>query len=213
MFITVEGINGAGKTTMLPYFSDVLGTYFNKQVVSTREPGGTIIGEKLRTLLLENKMSPKATLHLMYAARYAHIEQVIKPALDNGYIVLCDRYYHSTFAFQGQYLPLDELLEESKKFLTPDLTVFLDVPLSVARERLTSKQDHEKDHFDEFTVNAHAASIYHEIIEKGLSPSWLSILNATDQPEVIAANFKSDLEYLKPTNPLYVTASLRSKLL
>jgi dTMP kinase len=102
-FITVEGIEGAGKSTQIAFIQDYLEQH-GIDVVLTREPGGTQLGEEIRSILLslrEEGMSHDAELLLMFAARAEHIERVIKPALASGQWVLCDRFVDATFAYQG----------------------------------------------------------------------------------------------------------------
>lgn len=146
-FITFEGGEGAGKTTLAHRIRDVLQVLGN-EVVLTREPGGTPFGEELRHFLLHRnpgeRVSPKAQLFLFLAARIQHIEEVIKPALARGAIVLCDRFSDSTIAYQGrgQALGLDYVLSCSQlatNGLEPNLTFFLDVTPEVGLERIDKR--------------------------------------------------------------------------
>lgn len=159
-FITFEGIDGAGKSTHIPYVAQLLHAR-GKTVVTTREPGGTALGEKLRTLLLHEKMHLETEALLMFAARREHIAQVIEPALARGDWVISDRFTDASFAYQGggRKLALSKLriLEQwVHPHLQPDLTLLFDVPLDVARARLdaTREQDRferEKSEFFEAT--------------------------------------------------------------
>jgi dTMP kinase len=147
-FITFEGIDGAGKSTHIAFVADLLkrrGT----QVVTTREPGGTLLGEKLRDLLLHEKMHLETEALLMFAARREHLAQVIEPALQRGDWVISDRFTDASFAYQGggRKLPLPKLdiLEHwVHPRLQPDLTLLFDVPLEVARARLDATRDLDK---------------------------------------------------------------------
>jgi dTMP kinase len=147
-FITFEGIDGAGKSTHIGFVTDLL-KEAGKTVVSTREPGGTKLGEKLRELLLHEKMDLETEALLMFASRREHLAQVIEPALARGDWVLSDRFTDASFAYQGggRGLPLDKL-EALERWvhprLQPDLTLLFDVPLEVARERLDATRTLDK---------------------------------------------------------------------
>jgi dTMP kinase len=139
-FITFEGIDGAGKSTHLAWFADVL-RQRGHDVVVTREPGGTPLGEQLRGILLNQPMSIGTEALLMFAARLEHIEQIIKPALQAGKWVISDRFSDASFAYQGGGRGLDwDKLSQLEQWvhpdLQPDLTLFFDVPVEVARQRL-----------------------------------------------------------------------------
>lgn len=147
-FITFEGIDGAGKSTHLGYVADLLMSR-GKTVVVTREPGGTHLGERLRELLLHQKMHIETEALLMFAARREHLAQVIEPALARGEWVISDRFTDATFAYQGGGRKLDlgklELLEQwVHPHLQPDLTVLFDVPLEIARTRLDACRELDK---------------------------------------------------------------------
>ncbi|MGH8807337.1 MAG: dTMP kinase [Noviherbaspirillum sp.] len=147
-FITFEGIDGAGKSTHLAMVADQLRAA-GKTVIVTREPGGTPLGEKLRELLLHEKMHLETEALLMFAARREHLAEVIEPALARGDWVISDRFTDATFAYQGggRKLALDKLaiLEQwVHPHLQPDLTFLFDVPLEVARARLHASRDPDK---------------------------------------------------------------------
>ena len=144
-FITFEGIDGAGKSTHLSFVASLLHDR-GHTVVTTREPGGTPLGEALRKLLLHEKMHLETEALLMFAARREHLAQVIEPALARGDWVISDRFTDATFAYQGGGRHLDrqklETLEEwVHPHLQPDLTLLFDVPLDVARARLEKSRD------------------------------------------------------------------------
>jgi dTMP kinase len=139
-FITFEGIDGAGKSTHIGYVTALLKAA-GKTVVSTREPGGTPLGEKLRELVLHEKMHLETEALLMFASRREHVAQVIEPALARGEWVLSDRFTDASFAYQGggrglDRARLDALEQWVHPHLQPDLTLLFDVPLDVARARL-----------------------------------------------------------------------------
>jgi dTMP kinase len=141
-FITFEGVDGAGKSTHLAWFADAL-RQRGLDVVVTREPGGTPLGEQLREILLNQPMSIGTEAMLMFASRLEHIEQVIRPALQAGKWVISDRFSDASFAYQGGGRGLDwDKLTQLEQWvhgdLQPDLTLFFDVPVEVARQRLAN---------------------------------------------------------------------------
>lgn len=141
-FITFEGVDGAGKSTHLAWFADTV-RQRGVDVIVTREPGGTPLGEQLREILLNQPMSIGTEALLMFAARLEHIEQVIKPALHAGKWVISDRFTDASFAYQGGGRGLDwDKLRQLEQWvhsgLQPDLTLFFDVPVEVAQQRLRS---------------------------------------------------------------------------
>jgi dTMP kinase len=147
-FITFEGIDGAGKSTHIGFVTDYLASRC-KQIVSSREPGGTPLGEKLRDLLLHEKMHLETEALLMFASRREHIAQVIAPNLAAGKWVLSDRFTDASFAYQsgGRGLPrakMEALEAWVHPELQPDLTLLFDVPLEVARQRLDATRTLDK---------------------------------------------------------------------
>lgn len=141
-FITFEGVDGAGKSTHLAWFADAL-RQRGVDVLVTREPGGTPLGEQLREMLLNQAMSMGTEALLMFASRMEHIEQVIKPALQAGKWVISDRFSDASFAYQGggrgmDWQKLSQLEQWVHADLQPDLTLFFDVPVEVARQRLAN---------------------------------------------------------------------------
>jgi dTMP kinase len=149
-FITLEGIDGAGKSTHLGFIADLL-TRRGMSVRVTREPGGTRLGEKLRELLLD----PSQTVHpdtetlLLFAARQEHLHSVIRPALASGQYVVCDRFTDATFAYQGWGRGIDlaklEALESWVQGpLQPDLTLYFDIPTEVARDRIEATRTRDR---------------------------------------------------------------------
>jgi len=141
-FITIEGIEGCGKTTQIPMLRGYLETR-GWQVTTTREPGGTPVAEAVRKLLLDpdaEQMTDDTELLLVFAARAAHLEQVIRPALEAGACVLCDRFTDATYAYQGGGRGIDDeriaVLEQwVQGRLRPDLTFILDVPVELGLAR------------------------------------------------------------------------------
>lgn len=156
LFISLEGIDGAGKSSHIEGLAALLRDQ-GRQVTLTREPGGTPLSEKLRDLVLHEPMEPLTEALLMFAARQEHIVQVIEPALTRGDVVLSDRFTDATFAYQGGGRGFDwqvlETLEDmvqkrsdalDKRLLQPDLTVWFDLPPSVAAKRLVQARIPDK---------------------------------------------------------------------
>ena len=145
-FISIEGIEGAGKSTQLAFIQRYL-TEQGKQLVVTREPGGTELGEQIRTLLLtptSTGMAVDTELLLMFAARAEHVEQVIKPALKRNDWVLSDRFVDATFAYQGGGRGIDlqrisTLSDWTLKGLQTDVTFLFDLPVEIGQQRVLSR--------------------------------------------------------------------------
>lgn len=140
-FITLEGIDGAGKSTHLSWIAEQLRVRC-PEVVVTREPGGTPLGEKLREVLLKQTMHPETETLIMFAARREHLDKVILPALTRGAWVIADRFSDATFAYQGGGRGVSpdklEVLERwIQQGLQPDLTLLFDVPVAIGKKRLS----------------------------------------------------------------------------
>lgn len=154
-FISVEGIEGAGKSTQIQFIKSYLEN-FNKSVIVTREPGGTPLGEEIRELLLRPRkegMSEDTELLLMFAARAEHIKQVISPALAAGQWVVCDRFVDATFAYQGGGRGIDaqrisSLSDWTLNGLGTDLTLLFDLPVHIGQQRVNQRLL-EKDRFEQ----------------------------------------------------------------
>ncbi|MCC2670535.1 MAG: tmk [Armatimonadetes bacterium] len=139
MFITFEGPEGSGKTTQIRLLAEALRER-EREVVSTREPGGVPAAEEIRELVLHSELAPEAEALLFLAARAEHARKVIRPALERGAVVICDRFNDSTLAYQGYGLGLDldrlrSLCEFASTGLRPDLTLLLDLPVEVGLGR------------------------------------------------------------------------------
>jgi dTMP kinase len=155
-FITVEGLDGAGKSTHIATITERLRAA-GKTVVNTREPGGTPIGEKLRALVLSESMHLETETLLMFAARREHVAQVIAPALARGDWVVCDRFTDATFAYQGggRGVAKDKIVMLENwvhGHLQPDLTLLFDIPFAVAQGRIGSR---ELDRFEREQADFH----------------------------------------------------------
>lgn len=151
-FISLEGVEGVGKSTNIAFAADVV-RQAGYDVVTTREPGGTQLGERVREWILHGEhggLSPEIEALLMFAARARHLDEVIRPALAAGRWVVCDRFTDATFAYQGggrgaSRALLEGLETEIQKGLEPDLTLLLDAPLDVGAGRIGARTP---DHFE-----------------------------------------------------------------
>lgn len=156
-FISFEGVDGAGKSSHIPWLAQQL-RLLGHTVVETREPGGTPLGEKLRGLLLNDEMHIDTELLLMFASRKEHLHRVIEPALAAGHIVLCDRFHDSSYAFQGggRLIPEERLqaLDQWCGGVRPDVTLLFDVPTEVAQARLMGNRE-SRDRFEVEAVDFH----------------------------------------------------------
>jgi dTMP kinase len=140
-FITLEGVDGAGKSTHLQFIADAVAAASGRHAIVTREPGGTDLAEHLRRAILEEAMDPMAETLLIFAARAHHVRKVIRPALEAGSWVVCDRFLDATHAYQGagKGVPADlieRLSAAAHPGLAPDRTLVFDCSYEVARRRL-----------------------------------------------------------------------------
>ncbi|MFA6121585.1 MAG: dTMP kinase [Sideroxydans sp.] len=179
-FITFEGVDGAGKSTGLDWFAEALRKR-GIDLLVTREPGGTPLGEQLREILLNQPMHVETEAMLMFAARREHVEKVIRPALQRGTWVISDRFSDASFAYQGggRGVPLAKL-EQLEQWvhgdLQPDLTLLFDIPIEVARQRLSNnvsldRFEQEKGEFFERVRQAYLA-------RATKSPQRISVIHA-----------------------------------
>ena len=183
-FITFEGIDGAGKSTHVAGVAELIRLH-GYQVVSTREPGGTPLGEKLRELLLHEPMHLETEAMLMFAARREHLARVIEPALARGDWVVCDRFSDATYAYQGGGRGLDKakfaVLEQwVHGHLQPDLTFLFDLPPGVAEQRI-SAQGRELDRFEQEKRDFHVRVRAAYLERAAAAPRRIAVINA-DQP-------------------------------
>jgi dTMP kinase len=201
-FITFEGIDGAGKTTHLSWFRERLEEKVaaaGRAVVTTREPGGTPLGESLRELLLHEKMDLETEALLMFAARREHLAQVIEPALARGDWVLSDRFTDATFAYQGggRGLPRDKL-EALERWVQggfqPDLTVLFDLPPETASERRGAARSPDKFESETEAFFARTRAEYLRRAEE--APHRFAIVDASQSIERIRALLGSIIDTL-----------------
>lgn len=197
LFVTFEGIEGCGKTTQIGLLNDFLALR-EMPAHLTREPGGTIIGDEIRRILLDSKnhnMVPLCELLLYAASRAQHVASVIQPILDKGHIVLCDRFTDATVAYQGygRGFPLDQIdvmNQLATKGLQPDLTFLLDCDPKVGVDRalqrnLSRTKSQKEDRFDNEVIE------FHQKVRQGYldlakdDPRRFFILDATANIEII----------------------------
>ncbi len=187
MFVSFEGLDGSGKTTQLRLLADRL-TAEGRAVLTTREPGGTELGEAIRDLVLHGgNVAPWAEAALYAASRAQHVEEVILPALAKGAIVLCDRYLDSSVAYQGvaRGLGLERVLELNLAAvggLLPDLTFLLQIDPVVAESRMATHRDRLEREDGEF--HARAAKGYRELAAR--FPQRVVVLDAALPPDELA---------------------------
>jgi dTMP kinase len=191
-FITLEGMDGAGKSTHIPRIIQLLESR-GLEVISTREPGGTALGEKLRELLLNEAMHPETETLLMFAARREHIASVIEPALARGKWVLSDRFTDATYAYQcggrgvqaGKMIALEQWVQGD---LQPDATLLFDVPVEVSVARLASARTpdkFERESADFFTKIRNAY-----LQRASANPARFRVINSNQVLEAVQANVK-----------------------
>ena len=200
-FITFEGPEGSGKTTVLNQINKLLSENYN--VISTREPGGVSTGEEIRNILLDGENIDIRTEALLFAAsRREHLVEKVIPALKNNKVVLCDRYIDSSLAYQGYARGIG--IEEVKKInefaingLYPDLTIYLDIDAEVGRERILKNQ-RSQNRLDKETLTFHQKVIegYKTLIKT--NPERFKVVDATQSIEsVISDTYEIILSYLK----------------
>lgn len=200
MFITLEGPEGSGKTSHIKPLVEWL-TAQGHVVYPTREPGGTEIGNQIREVLVSMKnesMHPRTELLLFQAARAQIVEQVLRPRLAAGEVVLCDRYFDSTLAYQGyghNLFSLDEirsLIHFATNGLTPDLTILLDLDVELGLQR-KGKTD-EWNRLDAYTVDFHkrVRAGYHELV-KGDPQRW-HVVDASQPWDVVQKNLREVID-------------------
>lgn len=198
-FITIEGSEGAGKSTMM---ARVAGWLENQghRVVKTREPGGTVLAEKLRDILLDRnhiELSGRAELLLMFAARAQHLDELIRPSLARGDWVLCDRFTDATWAYQGggRGLPLQEIATLESLVhgdLQPDLTLLLDLPVALGLQRAAERS--QADRFEAESV------LFFEKVRKAyldrarLDPERMRVIDASVGMDEVWSQALSELQ-------------------
>lgn len=208
LFITFEGIEGSGKTTQIKRLKKYL-TQRGIPCRVTREPGGSLIGEGVRKILLNpdhHNIVPLSELFLYEAARAQHVEEVVKPLLKKGVVVLCDRFYDATIAYQGYGRKLDLALIErlnhlSSQGIKPDVTFLLDCPSGVGLERAIrrnqiSKKSRKEDRFEREKVPFHhrVRRGYLSIAKK--EPSRVKLIDTREGEEKVFKKIKKIVDHL-----------------
>ena len=192
MFISFEGTEGVGKTTLIRKIYEYLGQQ-GQEVVLTREPGGTPMAEQIRSLLLsvnhDENMSNDTELLLMYAARAQHLKQVIVPALLAGKTVLCDRFTDASFAYQcaGRGLSREKLNVLNQNFVShmPNVTFWLDAPIELGMSRARERGALDRFEQEKVAFFEKVRAGYQELFEQ--SPERMKRLDATQSPEQVFA--------------------------
>ena len=198
-FLTLEGVDGAGKSTHLDWIAASL-RKGGREVLVTREPGGTPYAEKLRSLVLAEPMSPLAETFVMFAARADHTEKVIRPALARGSWVVCDRFTDATRAYQGAGKGvaaelIERLAQAVHPALSPDRTLVFDCPYEVSRRRLAAsgraldRFEAEDQAFFERVREAYAKLARAE-------PGRIRLIDGSQAPDIVKANIEKGLSGL-----------------
>ncbi len=193
-FISFEGIDGAGKSTHIDNFCKLMqGHHPEREVVVTREPGGTALGEQLRSLLLDAPMNLETEALLMFAARREHIAQVIEPALKAGKIVISDRFTDASFAYQGggRGLSIAKLNDLERwvqgqadgSLLQPNLTILFDLPGEVAEARRSKVRAPDK--FEKMDLNFFEKVRQEYLRRAKEDPTRFHLVDATQTPDAI----------------------------
>ena len=195
-FITLEGVDGAGKTTHLEFIKKYLSD-LDINFIMTREPGGTLIGEQLREILLNDEMTSETETLLMFAARNEHIEKVIRPNLKEGNVVISDRFTDATYAYQAggkgvKEKKIDILKEWVQGRLQPDLTFLFDLSVEVSIERLNKTRELDKFEREEKSFHENIRQKY--LLLAKASPERFCILNSEESIEEIQNQIKLKLD-------------------
>jgi len=196
-FVTLEGVDGAGKSTHLQFVADALAAT-GRRVVVTREPGGTELAEQLRRTVLAEKLSPVMATLLVFAGRADHVARVIEPALAAGSVVVCDRFTDATIAYQGAGQGvardlIDRLAKEVHPRLSPDRTLVFDCPYEIAVKRLSGKKlDRFESEDRAFFERVRAAYLALAKAE----PGRVRVIDASGHPASIRKLIQRDLEGL-----------------
>lgn len=189
VFITFEGIDGAGKTTHMDTLEQLLKSQ-GREVVRTREPGGTPLAEKLRGLFLHDAMDPLTESLLVFAARRDHLVQVILPALARGAWVMCDRFTDASFAYQGGGRGFDlQVLRTLESWvqdqIQPDLTFLFDLPPEVAASRLAAARQPDRFEAQDTAFFARVRQAYLDRMTQ--SPARFALIQADAAPQAVAS--------------------------
>lgn len=199
-FITLEGLEGVGKTTNRTFVEGLLNEY-SIDFVGTREPGGTELGETLRNLVLHaaGQMRDETELLLMTASRVEHIGKVIEPALSNGQWVLCDRFLDASIAYQGagRELGVERVAELHRMMgvtLEPDLTLLLDMPVEAGLARMAARGKPDRIESETLAFFERARSAY--LQRAADAPNRMVVIDASKSLDVVQASVKAAISPL-----------------
>ncbi len=197
LFITLEGIDGAGKTTQFDTIAGFLRAA-GRHVTTTREPGGTPLGERIRALLLTEAMTTSTEALLMFAARQEHVLRVIEPALLQGHDIVCDRFTEATFAYQGagKGIPQDRLQTLARWVhpgLKPDYTFLIDVPAELAARRLQA-QGRARDRFENESLDFFMRVRQHYLNMAEAEPARWGVIDGTQSADQVRLDI---IHYMK----------------
>jgi len=203
LFITLEGVDGAGKSTHAGWLVDAIRAT-GRTVLATREPGGTPLGERLRELVLHQPMALETETLLMFAGRCEHVRTVIEPALARGEWVVCDRYTDATYAYQGAGRELGTariaaLEQWMQPGLQPDRTWLFDVPLEVARQRLAASRDPDRFEREAGPFFERVRAGYHERAQA--HPQRVRIIDGSRPVDSVRAQLEAELRALLEQAP------------
>ena len=199
VFITLEGVEGAGKSTLMAYAAE----YFaekGREVIQTREPGGTKTGEQIREILLDSAnvgVSDDTELLLMFAARMQHIDELIKPALASGKIVICDRFTDASYAYQGAGRGLDisriqKLEDWVQQGLKPHLTLLFDLDVETGLRRANQRSEADRFEQEEISFFERIRACYLERAEN--EPERFRIVDASQSFDNVKQQIQTILE-------------------
>ena len=198
-FITLEGIEGSGKTSSLKSITDLLDKK-NISYIVTREPGGSSIGKELRTILLDpdTEISPEVELMLMLSDRKDHVEKIILPNLEKGYWVISDRFMDSSIAYQGGGRQLDKkLIISLTDYLNlpqPDLTLLFDLPVEVSLSRVKARGELDRFEKEELEFHKRIRNTYLELAKN--NSNRIKIIDSSKKIESMLNNVKQAIEKL-----------------
>lgn len=198
IFITLEGMECSGKTTQIKKIKKK----YKKRIVLTREPGGTKLSEKIRRLIMKNKMSPSGEAYLFASARTEHMEEKIIPALEEGKMVLCDRFVDSSIVYQGiiKGLGVETVLDINNNAIRgymPDLTIFIDITIDEMYRRMANRKEEEQTRFDREKKEFHekVREGYHTLAR--LYPERVKIVNGMVSEDELSKTISDLIESIE----------------
>ena len=197
-FVSVEGSDGAGKSTQITTVSSWLAKQGNEFIV-TREPGGTPLGEALRNILLHDgtmDICPDAELLMMFAARAQHYQKIIQPALQSGIWVISDRFTDASFAYQGARLLSSERIQELERWtlgeVKPDLTLLLDLPLEIGLSRVAMRGEKDRFELEDLDYKKRVRQIYLDRAQQ--EPERFRVIDASQSVAAVTATIEDCLQ-------------------